>query len=41
MKVQYTRTFNDHLLLAVTGFGKAFAYLQDRLDGRPAPSNCK
>lgn len=41
VKVQYTRTFNDHLLLAVTGFGKAFAYLQDRLDGRPAPSNCK
>lgn len=41
VKVQYTRTFNDHLLLAVTGFGKAFAYLQDRLNDLPAPSNCK
>jgi hypothetical protein len=41
VKVQYTRTSNDHLLLAVTGFGKAFAYLQDRLNGLPAPSNCK
>lgn len=41
VKVQYSRTFNDHLLLAVTGFGKAFAYLQDRLNDVPVPSNCK
>lgn len=41
VKVQYSRTYNDHLLLAVTGFGKAFAYLQDRLNDVPAPTNCK
>jgi len=41
VKVQYTRTRNDHLLLAVTGFGKAFNYLVDRLNDVPVPSNCK
>lgn len=41
VKVQYTRTRNDHLLLAVTGFGKAFDYLVDRLNDVPVPSNCK
>lgn len=41
VKVQYTRVINDHILLAVTGFSKAFAYLQDRLNDVPAPSNCR
>jgi len=40
VRVQYNRVINDHILLAITGFGKAFSYLQDRLNDVPAPSNC-
>jgi hypothetical protein len=33
---------NDHILLAATGFGKAFSFLKDRLNGvQPAGSNCQ
>lgn len=38
--VQYRRKRSDHFLLAVTGFPGALNYLDDRLDGVPAPSNC-
>jgi predicted esterase len=41
VKVTYTRTVNDHLLLAVTGYGKALSFLMDRLNGVPATGNCK
>jgi hypothetical protein len=41
VKVQYTRTVNDHLLLAVTGYGQALNFLMDRLQGVPATGNCK
>jgi len=41
VKVTYKRTFNDHLLLAVTGYGKAFSYLQDRLADKPVPTTCQ
>ncbi|TAK81093.1 MAG: hypothetical protein EPO12_08185, partial [Aquabacterium sp.] len=43
VKVQYNRVFSDHILLAVTGWSKAFSYLQDRLSDTPkaVPSNCK
>ncbi|NMM90870.1 lipase [Rhodococcus sp. SRB_17] len=30
----------DHLTTAVLGLPDAFDYLQDRFDGKPAPSNC-
>ncbi|MGC4059724.1 MAG: lipase family protein [Aquabacterium sp.] len=41
VKVTYTRTVNDHLLLAVSGYGKALSFLQDRLNDVPASSTCK
>lgn len=41
VKVTYKRTVNDHLLLAVTGYGNAFSFLKDRLNGLPAPTTCK
>lgn len=41
VKVNYVRTVNDHLLLAVTGYGKALNYLMDRLAGKPVPSTCR
>jgi len=41
VKLQYTRTVNDHILLAVTGYDKALGFLQDRLNDVPASSNCK
>ncbi|RZI85153.1 MAG: hypothetical protein EOP38_06255 [Rubrivivax sp.] len=41
VRVTYTKTFNDHILLAVTGFGKAFSFLKDRLNGVPVSSNCR
>jgi hypothetical protein len=41
VKVTYTRTVNDHLLLAVSGYGKALGFLQDRLNDVPATSTCK
>lgn len=40
VKVQYNRTGGDHLLMAVSP-GTAVAYVQDRLDGKAVPSNCK
>lgn len=41
VKVTYSRTFNDHILLAVTGFGKAFSFVKDRLNGvQPVGSTC-
>ena len=30
----------EHMIAAVEGVGPAVAYLQDRFDGKPAPSNC-
>ncbi len=40
-KVQYTKVpTGDHLLLGLTP-GKATQFIQDRLDGKPAPSNCQ
>ena len=41
VKLVYKRTFNDHLLLAVSGYGKAFDFLQDRLNGVPFKSTCR
>ena len=40
VKLTYRRTFNEHILLAVTGFGQALNFLKDRLDGKPAGTNC-
>ena len=40
VKVTYKRSFNEHILLAITGFGKAFDFLKDRLDGKPAGDTC-
>lgn len=40
LKVQYNRAVSDHLLMAITP-GAATTYVQDRLDGKVAPSNCK
>lgn len=39
--VRYKRLFNEHILLAVTGFPDALKYIAARLDGEPAPSNCR
>lgn len=41
VKVSYKRTFNDHILLAVTGWSGALQYLSDRLADKPAPSTCR
>jgi hypothetical protein len=41
VKVTYKRTFNEHILPAITGFGSALAFLNDRLNDKPAPSNCQ
>lgn len=38
--VQYVKIPGEHITTAVTGVPGALAYLQDRLNGRPAPSNC-
>ncbi len=41
VRVQTLRTPTpDHMTAAVLGIAPAFAYLQDRFDGKPAPSNC-
>jgi pimeloyl-ACP methyl ester carboxylesterase len=40
VRVQYKRVFNEHVVLAVTGYPAALSYLSDRLAGRPAPSSC-
>lgn len=40
VNLTYKRTFNDHVLLAVSGYGKAFSFLKDRLDDKPVTSNC-
>lgn len=39
--VDYHRYLTDHIVLAVWGFPRAFQYMKDRLDGVPAPSNCR
>lgn len=39
--VEYRRFFNEHILLAITGFPRAFRYMVERMNGVPAPSNCK
>jgi hypothetical protein len=41
VKVTYTRNGSDHILLAVTGYGKALSFLQDRLNDVPITSTCK
>ncbi|TAK94315.1 MAG: hypothetical protein EPO09_09940 [Aquabacterium sp.] len=41
VKVTYRRSINDHLLLAVTGWGKALDFLMDRLDDVPVTSTCQ
>ncbi|MGQ0699095.1 MAG: lipase family protein [Panacagrimonas sp.] len=38
--VQYRRTLSKHEPLAFNGAAAAVAYLADRFDGQPAPSNC-
>ncbi|MGC4061488.1 MAG: lipase family protein [Aquabacterium sp.] len=40
VKVQYNRTGGDHLLMAIAP-GNAVNYVQDRLDGKAAPTTCK
>ncbi|CAH0351136.1 lipase family protein [Aquabacterium sp. CECT 9606] len=40
VKLTYKKSFNDHILLAITGYGNAFSFLKDRLNGKPAASNC-
>ncbi|WP_158889154.1 lipase family protein [Amycolatopsis anabasis] len=38
--VQYRKEIGEHGSVAVTGAPGAMAYLNDRLSGKPAPSNC-
>jgi hypothetical protein len=39
-KVQYVKILGEHITTAGTGVPGALAYVTDRLNGRPAPSNC-
>jgi hypothetical protein len=39
-KVQYVKILGEHLTTAGTGVPGALAYVQGRLNGRPAPSSC-
>lgn len=39
-KVQYVKILGEHITTAGTGVPGALAYVKDRLNGRPAPSNC-
>lgn len=38
--VQYVKIPGEHITTAVTGVPGALAYVNDRLNGRPAPSSC-
>ncbi|MFT3858926.1 MAG: lipase family protein [Aquabacterium sp.] len=40
VKVTYKKSFNEHILLAITGFGNALGFLKDRLDDKPVGSTC-
>jgi pimeloyl-ACP methyl ester carboxylesterase len=39
-KVQYARSFNDHLILPLTGFGGALDFLAERFAGKPFTKAC-
>jgi hypothetical protein len=36
----YVKLFGEHITTAATGVPGALAYVQDRLNGLPAPSSC-
>lgn len=40
VKLTYKKGVNEHILMAVSGFGGALSFLKDRLNDKPAGSNC-
>ncbi len=41
VKLTYKKVVSDHILLAVSGFGNALSFLEDRLADKPVTSNCR